>query len=210
MPDEREIMTWDIFGTASRDLAQMVADSDYEPDMVLAIARGGLLIGGAIGYALSVKNVYTMNVEFYTGVDERLEVPRILPPAPDFVDLAHAKLLIVDDVATAAIGGVITAENAPRVKAPIIIEAANAPVQPAADDILDQPGAFLVEFVLVQHPEQRDDGGQQQQYAQLGQGEKPAQAPGTVGAVSVALIVTVCPGATGPGKAKRTGSTGQV
>ena len=71
---------------ASRDLAQMVADDGYEPDMILAIARGGLLIGGALGYALSVKNVYTMNVEFYTGVDERLEVPRILPPAPDFVD----------------------------------------------------------------------------------------------------------------------------
>ena len=49
MPDEREIMTWDVFGTASRALAQMVADDDYEPDMVLAIARGGLLIGGAIG-----------------------------------------------------------------------------------------------------------------------------------------------------------------
>ena len=31
------------------------------------------------------------------GVDERLEVPRILPPAPDFVDLAHARILIADD-----------------------------------------------------------------------------------------------------------------
>jgi len=76
----------------------MVADA-YEPDMILSIARGGLLIGGAMGYALSVKNVYTMNVEFYTGVDERLEVPRILPPAPDFVDLHDARILIVDDVA---------------------------------------------------------------------------------------------------------------
>ena len=84
---------------ASRALAQMVADDGYEPDMVLAIARGGLLIGGALGYALSVKNVYTMNVEFYTGVDERLEVPRILPPAPDFVDVHDAKILIADDVA---------------------------------------------------------------------------------------------------------------
>jgi hypoxanthine phosphoribosyltransferase len=90
--DEREIMTWDTFGTASREIAQMVAD-DYEPDMILAIARGGLLIGGALGYALSVKNVYTMNVEFYTGVDERLEVPRILPPAPDFVDVSDARIL---------------------------------------------------------------------------------------------------------------------
>ena len=96
--NEREIMSWEIFGEASRALARMVAD-DYQPDMILSIARGGLLIGGALGYALSVKNVYTMNVEFYTGVDERLEVPRILPPAPDFVDVSHAKILIADDVA---------------------------------------------------------------------------------------------------------------
>ena len=99
MTSEREIMSWEIFGDASRALAQMVADDGYEPDMILSIARGGLLIGGALGYALSVKNVYTMNVEFYTGVDERLEVPRILPPAPDFVDLHESRILIVDDVA---------------------------------------------------------------------------------------------------------------
>lgn len=99
MSDQREIMTWDMFGESARDLAQQVVDDEYHPDMVLAIARGGLLIGGAIGYALSIKNVYTMNVEFYTGVDERLDVPRILPPAPDFVDLSHGRILIVDDVA---------------------------------------------------------------------------------------------------------------
>jgi hypothetical protein len=99
MSEEREILTWEKFGVASRELAQMVADDGYEPDMILSIARGGLLIGGAMGYAMSVKNTYTMNVEFYTGVDERLEVPRILPPAPDFIDLHNAKILIVDDVA---------------------------------------------------------------------------------------------------------------
>jgi len=96
---ERENMTWEMFGTASRDIAQMVADDGYEPYMILSIARGGLLIGGALGYSLAVKNVYTMNVEFYTGVDERLEEHRILPPAPDFVDLAGARILIADDVA---------------------------------------------------------------------------------------------------------------
>ena len=99
MADEREILTWERFGTASRELAQLVADDGYVPEMILSIARGGLLVGGALGYALGVKNVYTMNVEFYTGVDERLEVPRILPPAPDFVDLDDARILIADDVA---------------------------------------------------------------------------------------------------------------
>ncbi len=99
MSTQREIMTWDLFGIASRELAQMVVDDGYEPDMILSIARGGLLIGGALGYALSIKNTYTMNVEFYTGVHTRLEVPRVLPPAPDFVDLHDAKILVADDVA---------------------------------------------------------------------------------------------------------------
>ncbi len=98
MAAEREVLTWQMFGDATREIAQMVVD-DFEPAMVLSIARGGLLIGGALGYALGVKNTYTMNVEFYTGIDERLEVPRILPPAPDFVDLGDAKVLIADDVA---------------------------------------------------------------------------------------------------------------
>ncbi|MEZ5216589.1 MAG: phosphoribosyltransferase [Ilumatobacteraceae bacterium] len=99
MSAEREILTWETFGDASRELATMVAVDGYEPDMILAIARGGLLIAGALGYSLAVKNIYTMNVEFYTGVDERLEVPMILPPVPDFIDVEHAKILVADDVA---------------------------------------------------------------------------------------------------------------
>lgn len=99
MSAEREILTWELFGSASRELAQQIADDGYEPDIILAIARGGLLIAGALGYALSVKNVYTMNVEFYTGIDQRLEVPMILPPVPELVHLDTARVLIADDVA---------------------------------------------------------------------------------------------------------------
>ena len=97
--EEREIMTWEKFGVASRELASMVAESGYDPDIILAIARGGLLAAGALGYALAVKNLYTMNVEFYTGVEERLPVPMILPPVPDLVELRFARVLVVDDVA---------------------------------------------------------------------------------------------------------------
>ena len=92
-------MTWQELGEASRDLAQRIADDGYVPDLVLSVARGGLLVGAALGYALDVKNTWTMNVEFYTGVDERLDVPMILPPVPDLVDLESARMLIADDVA---------------------------------------------------------------------------------------------------------------
>ena len=80
MSEEREILDWDSYGVAVRELAQIVADDDYQPDIILAIARGGLFVAGSLGYALSVKNLYVMNVEYYTGVEERLEVPVALPP----------------------------------------------------------------------------------------------------------------------------------
>jgi hypoxanthine phosphoribosyltransferase len=97
--DERERLSWDGFGVASRALAEQVVEDDYVPDMILAIARGGLIVAGALGYALGVKNLFTMNVEYYTGVDQRLEVPMILPPTPELVDVHHQRVLIADDVA---------------------------------------------------------------------------------------------------------------
>src|ERR1700712_4745566 len=96
---EREIMSWEQLGEASRQLAEAVVESGYRPDIVLAIARGGLLPGGAVAYALGVKNSCAMNVEFYTDVDQRLEIPLILPPAPELIDLGDSQMLIVDDVA---------------------------------------------------------------------------------------------------------------
>jgi hypoxanthine phosphoribosyltransferase len=99
MSDVRETMTWDDLGTGARFLAETIHADGWVPDLMLGIARGGLPVAGALAYALDVKNTYTMNVEFYTGVDERLSVPMILPPVPDLVDLAEARLLIVDDVA---------------------------------------------------------------------------------------------------------------
>ena len=43
----REEMDWPIYGTAVRELAQMVADDGYRPDMILSIARGGLFVAGS-------------------------------------------------------------------------------------------------------------------------------------------------------------------
>jgi uncharacterized protein len=95
----REELTWELFGTASRELAEEIAADGYVADIILSIARGGLFVAGALGYALDVKNLHVANVEFYTGVDERLPVPIMLPPVPNVVDLSGARVLVADDVA---------------------------------------------------------------------------------------------------------------
>jgi glutamate dehydrogenase (NAD(P)+) len=57
--------------------------------------------------------------------------------------------LDVDVLIPAAIGGVITADNAPRIKASVIVEAANSPTRPGADEILDEAGVIVLPDILA-------------------------------------------------------------
>ena len=95
----RETLTWADFGRACRELAVRIDADGFRPDIILAIARGGLFPAGALGYALDVKNLHVINVEFYTGVDQRLAMPVVLPPVPKPIDLSGSRVLIADDVA---------------------------------------------------------------------------------------------------------------
>jgi hypothetical protein len=99
MDHERETLTWASFGDASQELARVIADDGFRPDIILAIARGGMFVAGALGYALSVKNLHLMNVEFYNGVGSTLDMPVMLPPVPSAVDFSEKRVLIADDVA---------------------------------------------------------------------------------------------------------------
>jgi hypoxanthine phosphoribosyltransferase len=73
---DREILSWSLFGSAIRQLAQQVADSGFVPE--------------AVG---------TLNVEFYTGVDAHLDEPVLLPPLLDIDAVTGSSVLVVDDVA---------------------------------------------------------------------------------------------------------------
>jgi glutamate dehydrogenase (NAD(P)+) len=93
--------------------------------------EGGIDVPGALHYALAHEHV----LRGFPGADK----------------ITNAALLEldVDVLIPAAIGGVITAENAPRVKAPIIVEAANAPTHPDADDILAKGGKTVLPDILA-------------------------------------------------------------
>jgi len=56
--------------------------------------------------------------------------------------------LDVDVLAPCALEGVLTAANAPRVKAKIVGEGANGPTTPEADDILHKRGVLLIPDIL--------------------------------------------------------------
>jgi uncharacterized protein len=93
-----EALGWLEFGEAARILAQDVVDAGFEPDVVVAVARGGLIIAGAIAYALGTKECGSINVEFYTDIEQRRDEPVVLAPALDAPSLAGKRVLVVDDV----------------------------------------------------------------------------------------------------------------
>ncbi len=99
MSETREVLSWDGFGAAAREIAQAVVDSGFAPDVVIAVARGGLPVGGAVSYAMGVKAIGTLNVEFYTAVGETLPEPVLLSPEMDLTAIEGLKALVVDDVA---------------------------------------------------------------------------------------------------------------
>lgn len=119
-------MRWGDLGTAVDDLARQIHAADFTPDAVLALARGGLPPAGALAYALGVKNMATLNVEFYTGIDERLDEPLLLPPVPDLALLRTERLLVVDDVAdtgrTLALARDFCAQHGPHVRTAVLYE----------------------------------------------------------------------------------------
>ena len=70
---------------------------------------------------------------------------------PDCESITNAELLRLkcEILAPAAINDVITSQNASDVNARLILEAANHPITPAADEILEDKGVVVLPDILV-------------------------------------------------------------
>ena len=99
-PDsELEIFNYTEFGEGIRYLAQKLVDEQWIPDTVLGVVRGGLFVAAGIAYALDLKDVRHVNVEFYTDAGEPLPEPVLVGQEPYLADLGGKKVLVADDVA---------------------------------------------------------------------------------------------------------------
>lgn len=70
---------------------------------------------------------------------------------PDTEQITNAELLVLpcDVLIPAALEGQITSHNANKIQAAMIVEGANGPTTPEADDILQERGIFMVPDILA-------------------------------------------------------------
>ncbi len=89
-------LTWEVFGELCRALAVKVA-RDYDPDIILGIARAGAIPGAVVASFLR-KDFFSMTITRRAGGEVVRERPLILSAAPK--ETAGKRVLIVDEICT--------------------------------------------------------------------------------------------------------------
>ncbi|MDG0872817.1 Glu/Leu/Phe/Val dehydrogenase [Paenibacillus thiaminolyticus] len=133
-PMEKATVAIQGFGNAGRIAARLLADLGATI-VAVSDSRGG---------------IYDPNGLDLDRVEQLKDEATILKYGQDF-HVSNEKLLEldVDILIPAALENVITKENAPRIKARIVAEAANGPTTPEADAILNQKGCIVIPDILA-------------------------------------------------------------
>ncbi|MCZ7394172.1 MAG: phosphoribosyltransferase [Candidatus Methanoperedens sp.] len=90
------LVSWDEAYTLAKNLAHKIKKSGFKPDLVIGIARGGLVPARVVCDFLLKKDLAAIKVEHW-GIAAMLGKAEIKFPLP--IDIKGEKILIVDDVA---------------------------------------------------------------------------------------------------------------
>lgn len=94
---EVEAVWWDDLYFKTLELAREIKSSNFKPDVIVGIARGGWVIARLLSDFLGNANLASVRVEFYSDVGEHRDVPTIVQPVSARVE--GLRVLIADDVA---------------------------------------------------------------------------------------------------------------
>jgi len=90
-------VSWDDIQSSVLTLANKVSESGFYPEMIVGIARGGWVVARILSDLLDVKDLASVKIEFYKGVNDKEKTPKITQPISES---PKGKLvLIADDVA---------------------------------------------------------------------------------------------------------------
>ncbi|MBI5752564.1 MAG: phosphoribosyltransferase [Hydrogenophilales bacterium] len=94
-PPRCELISWGKFAQLSRKVAFKIHNAGFEPDLIIAIARGGYMPARVLADYLSVMNVASIKVEHYHGTKKSARTI-VRHPLPENVQ--GKRVLVVDDV----------------------------------------------------------------------------------------------------------------
>jgi len=92
------ITNWNYIYDLCRDLSLDVVESGYEPDVVIALARGGWFAGRMLCDFLGISDLVSLKVEHYVGIARVADECIVRYPIAENI-VRDKRVLIVDDIA---------------------------------------------------------------------------------------------------------------
>ncbi len=96
-PDKYEAPSWNYIYELCIQVANLVRRSGYNPDLLVAISRGGWVPGRIMSDLLENLNIATIKVEHYLDIYKTRARPKITQPLP--IEVEGKRILLVDDIA---------------------------------------------------------------------------------------------------------------
>jgi hypoxanthine phosphoribosyltransferase len=94
---EFEVPTWNQLYSMILNLADKIRRDGFKPDIIVGVSRGGWPPARILSDLLDNPNLANVRAEFYLGVAETKQAPRLTQPVS--VPVAGKKVLVVDEVA---------------------------------------------------------------------------------------------------------------
>jgi hypoxanthine phosphoribosyltransferase len=100
LPDDFKctITNWEYIYGLCRDVSDHVKADSFEPDVVVALARGGWFAGRCICDFLGMDDLTSLKMEHYVGTAEKSGEPEVRYPMPEG-SVEGKDVLIIDDIA---------------------------------------------------------------------------------------------------------------
>jgi len=89
-------LTWDDVQRLSEKVSDLIKDSGYEADIMIAISRGGFDPARIMSDQLNIRKLASLQIIYYTGLNTRMDEPEVLFPLN--AQIEGLKVLVVDDV----------------------------------------------------------------------------------------------------------------
>ena len=93
---EYEVPSWDQVYEMLLNQAQRIRGDGYKPDIIVGIARGGLVPSRILADLLETRDFAIITIEYYTGINARSKEPVLKQCL--HTQLTGKKVLLVDDV----------------------------------------------------------------------------------------------------------------
>jgi hypoxanthine phosphoribosyltransferase len=144
------VTNWEYIYGLCRDVSDGVKRADFEPDVVVALARGGWFAGRCICDFLGLDDLTSLKMEHYVGTAQKTGEPEVRYPMPEG-SVEGKDVLIIDDIADTG-GSIRRAEEYVTERDPGEVRTATLQLLGTSEVEPDFVGERLEEWTWVVYP----------------------------------------------------------